>query len=86
MKQTETEATTAPPVAVAPHGAELGAPTTKSAPPSRTVLLFLLGGIGMVLVILAVITVVSRSRSRAQLETDTIENVVPTVSITHPKR
>jgi multidrug efflux system membrane fusion protein len=86
MKQTETEATTAPPVAVAPHGAELGAPTTKSAPPSRTVLLFLLGGIGMVLVILAVITVVSRSRSRAQLETDTIENLVPTVSITHPKR
>jgi RND family efflux transporter MFP subunit len=86
MKQTETEATTAPPVAVRPHGAELGAPTTKSAPPSRTVLLLLLGGIGMVLVILAMITVVSRSRSRAQLETDTIENLVPTVSITHPKR
>jgi RND family efflux transporter MFP subunit len=86
MKQTETEATTAPPVVVTPHGAELGALTTKSAPPSRTVLLFLLGGIGMVLVILAVITVVSRSRARAQLETDTIENLVPTVSITHPKR
>ena len=86
MNQSETEPKTAPPVAVTPHGAELGAPTTQSAPPSRTVLLLLLGGIGMVLVILAMITVVSRSRARAQLETDTIENLVPTVSITHPKR
>jgi RND family efflux transporter MFP subunit len=48
--------------------------------------LFLLGSVGLVLAILAVITVVSRSRARAQLETDTIENLVPTVSITHPKR
>ena len=86
MNQTETEPTTAPPTAVTPHGAELGAPTTQSAPPSRTVLLFLLGSVGLVLAILAVITVVSRSRARAQLETDTIENLVPTVSITHPKR
>jgi len=86
MKQPETEPTTAPPAAVTPHGAELGAPTTKSAPPSRTVLLFLLGSVGLVLVILTVITVVSRSRARAQLETDTLENLVPTVSITHPKR
>jgi RND family efflux transporter MFP subunit len=86
MNQSETEPKTAPPVAVTPHGAELGAPTTQSAPPSRTVLLFLLGSVGLVLAILAVITVVSRSRARAQLETDTIENLVPTVSITHPKR
>ena len=86
MNQTETEPTTAPPAAVTPHGAELGAPTTQSAPPSRTVLFFLLGSVGLVLAILAVITVVSRSRARAQLETDTIENLVPTVSITHPKR
>ena len=86
MNQTETEPTTAPPAAVTPHGAELGAPTTQSAPPSRTVLFFLLGSVGLVLAILAVITVVSRSRARAQLETDTIENLVPTVSIIHPKR
>jgi RND family efflux transporter MFP subunit len=86
MNQSETEPKTAPPVAVTPHGAELGAPTTQSAPPSRTVLFFLLGSVGLVLAILAVITVVSRSRARAQLETDTIENLVPTVSIIHPKR
>src|ERR1017187_2693233 len=86
MNQTETEPTTAPPAAVTPHGAELGAPTTQSAPPSRTVLFFLLGSVGLVLAILAGITVLPCSLARAQLETDTIENMVHTVSNTHPKR
>jgi RND family efflux transporter MFP subunit len=40
----------------------------------------------LVLAILAVITVLSRSRARAELESDTLANVVPTVSIIHPKR
>ena len=86
MKQTETESSILPPPSVAPHGAELGAPPTQSAPLSPTIPLFLLGGIGLVLAILAVITVLSRSRARAELESDTLANVVPTVSIIHPKR
>ncbi len=86
MKQTETESSIAPPVSATPHGAELGAPTIQSAPLSRTIPLLLLGGIGMVLAILAVITIVARSRARAELESETLANLVPTVSIIHPKR
>jgi RND family efflux transporter MFP subunit len=40
----------------------------------------------MVLAILAGITVLSRSRARAELETDTLQNLVPTVNIIHPRR
>jgi RND family efflux transporter MFP subunit len=86
MKQTETGSSIAPPPSAAPHGAELGAPITQTAPVSPTIPLFLLGGIGLVLAILAGITMVSRSRARAELESDTLANLVPTVSITHPKR
>jgi RND family efflux transporter MFP subunit len=86
MKQTETESSLRPPPSAAPHGAELGAPPTQSAPLSPTIPLFLLGGIGLVLAILAVITVLSRSRAHAELESDTLANLVPTVSIIHPKR
>jgi len=86
MKQTETESSIPPPASAAPHGAELGAPSTQTAPVSPTVPLFLLGGIGMVLAILAGITVLSRSRARAELESDTLANLVPTVNIIHPKR
>jgi len=86
MKQTETESSTAPPASATPHGAELGALTIQSVPPSRTIPLFLLGGIGMALVIMAGITVLSRSRARGELEIDTLANLVPTVSIIHPKR
>jgi RND family efflux transporter MFP subunit len=35
---------------------------------------------------MAVITVVSRTRASAELESDTLANLVPTVSIIHPKR
>src|ERR1035438_83193 len=86
MKQTETESSILPPPSAAPHGAELGAPPTQSAPLSPTIPLFLLGGIGLVLAILAVITVLSRSRARAELESDTLANLVPTVNIIHPDR
>jgi RND family efflux transporter MFP subunit len=40
----------------------------------------------MALVILAGITILSRSRARAALESDTLENLVPTVGIIHPMR
>jgi len=48
--------------------------------------LFLLAGLGIVLAILAGITVISRSRASAALESDTLENLIPTVGIIHPKR
>jgi RND family efflux transporter MFP subunit len=48
--------------------------------------LFLIGAIAMVLVILAGITIASRSRARAGLEIDTLDNLVPTVNIIHPRR
>ena len=48
--------------------------------------LFLVGGILMVLLILAGITIAARSRARAELETDTLENLVPTVNVIHPTR
>ena len=77
MKQTETESSIAPPASAAPHGAELGALITQSAPLSPTIPLFLLGGIGLVLAILAGITIVSRSRARAELESDTLAEPGP---------
>src|ERR1039457_4779989 len=86
MKHTETESSLRPPPSAAPQGAELGAPPAQSAPLSPTIPPFLLGGIGLVLAILAVIAVLSRSRARAGLESDTLANLVPTVSIIHPKR
>jgi RND family efflux transporter MFP subunit len=48
--------------------------------------LVLVGGIVTVLVILGGITIAARSRARAELASDTLENVVPTVSIIHPSR
>jgi RND family efflux transporter MFP subunit len=46
----------------------------------------MLGGFGTVLLILAVITFVARSRARAELESDTVRDLVPIVSIIHPQR
>lgn len=87
MKQTETEPSGAPPASVVPHGAELGA-IMQSEPPASTGYgpWFLLGGIGIVLVILGGITLASRARARAELESDTFESLVPTVSTVHPNR
>jgi RND family efflux transporter MFP subunit len=88
MKQTETELATAAPPAAAPHGAQLAAPGEQSAPPApagRTPL-FVLAGLGVVLAILAGITISSRLRASRELESDTLQNLVPTVSVVHPKR
>jgi len=88
MKLTETETTNAPPGATPPHGAQLGAPLANPPPPapgSKTPL-WLLGIVGLVLVIMAGLTILSRSHARAELESDTLENLVPTVKVIHPKR
>jgi RND family efflux transporter MFP subunit len=42
--------------------------------------------LGLLLIVGAAITVLARSRARAELESDTVENSVPTVSVVHPKR
>ena len=88
MKPTETGPVAAPPATPAPHGAQLGAPITQSElePPAGWGPLVLAGGIVMALVILGGVTIVSRSRARAELESENLENVVPTVSIIHPRR
>jgi membrane fusion protein, multidrug efflux system len=88
MKPTETNPSAASPAPATPHGAELGgagAPSTPPAPAGRTPL-FVLAALGLLLVVAAVITILSRSHARAELESDTLENLVPTVSIIHPKR
>jgi RND family efflux transporter MFP subunit len=54
-------------------------------PPGRTPL-FLLAALGIVLVVAAGLTILARSRARAELKSDTLENTVPTVSVIHPKR
>jgi len=86
MKPTETETSVASPATPPPHGAELG--VSGGAPPAaagRTPL-FLLAALGILLVIGAGITILGRSRARAELESDTVENTIPTVSVIHPKR
>jgi membrane fusion protein, multidrug efflux system len=88
MKQTETEPIAASPAHATPHGAELGgtgAPSAPPAPAGRTPL-FVLAGLGVLLAILAAITISSRSHASKELESDTVENLVSTVSIIHPKR
>ena len=88
MKTTETQSGIAPAASSAPPGADLVVPSKPAAPlspPGRGPWL-LLGVIGLALVIMAVITVVSRNRASAELESDTLANLVPTVSIIHPKR
>lgn len=86
MKQLQTERVAAPPATPAPHGAQLGAPITQSEPlpPTGWGPWFLVGGLVTVLLILAAITMVSRSRARAGLESET--SLVPTVSVVHPSR
>jgi RND family efflux transporter MFP subunit len=88
MKQTESESIAASPAPATPHGAELGGADAPSAPPApagRTPL-FVLAALGLLLVIGAGITILSRSHARAELETDTLENVVPIVNLIHPRR
>jgi len=45
-----------------------------------------LAGLGLLLVVAAGVTVLSRNRASAELESDTLEDLVPTVSVIHPKR
>jgi RND family efflux transporter MFP subunit len=88
MKLTETETTSAPPAAATPHGAQLGAPLANPAPPApggRTPLL-LLGLAGLALVVMAGLTILARTHARAELDSDTLENLVPTVNVIHPRR
>jgi RND family efflux transporter MFP subunit len=46
----------------------------------------MLAGLLILLAVVAVITILSRSRARADLEIDTAESTIPTVSVVHPKR
>ena len=88
MKHSEMEHTLAPPPSRAPRGAELGSPPVQAAPSSAPgrVPLFVVGAIVIVLVVLAGITIVARTHARAQLEAETLDTLVPAVSIIHPKR
>jgi RND family efflux transporter MFP subunit len=77
MKQTET-----------PHGAELGGGDAPSAPPAPAgwAPLFALAALGLLLAVAAGITILARSHANEQLESDTLEDLAPTVSLVHPKR
>jgi multidrug efflux system membrane fusion protein len=88
MNQTETEPTPAAPTPAVPHGAHLAAPGEQSAPPApagRTPL-FVLGGLAVLLAVMAGITIFSRTQASKELENDTLENMIPTVSVVQPKR
>ena len=57
-----------------------------AAPPAGRTFWWLLAGFLIVLAVLAGLTVVSRARATAQLESDTQEDLLPTVSVVHPQR
>jgi len=88
MKQQELDPHTAPDAHTTPHGAELGEAGSPSAPPApagRTPI-FVLALMVLLLIIGAGITMMARSRASADLEKETLENVVPVVSVIHPKK
>jgi membrane fusion protein, multidrug efflux system len=87
MKQSEPERGASPAHAT-PHGAELGdanAPSAPPAPAGRTPMLVVAAFV-LLLIIAGGITLLSRSHAREKLETETLEDLVPTVSVIHPKR
>jgi RND family efflux transporter MFP subunit len=88
MKQSETEPGAASPFPATPHGAQLGDAGAPSAPPAPAGRgpLFVLAALVLVLVVAGGITILSRSHAREELEIDTLADVVPTVSVIHPKR
>jgi RND family efflux transporter MFP subunit len=88
MKPQETNVPAAPAAPATPHGAQLGMPSDRLAPPGPAgrAPWFLLAVLGLALAILAGLTLLSRSRASAELESDTLENQAPTVSVIHPKR
>ncbi len=69
-----------------PHGAELGVPGGAPPGPVGRAPVVVLAGLGLLLLIGAGVTVMSRARANAELESDTAENAIPTVSVVHPKR
>jgi RND family efflux transporter MFP subunit len=88
MKQMETESPLTAPSHATPHGAQLSASDEESAPPppaGRTPL-FVLGGLALVLAVLAGVTISSRRHASKVLESDTLEDLVPTVTVIHPKK
>jgi RND family efflux transporter MFP subunit len=78
----EKETHSVPPAVVPPSAIGSAAP-----PPSagRTLVL-LLAGFLIVLTVLAVFTLINRARASSQLESDTQANLLPVVSVIHPKR
>jgi RND family efflux transporter MFP subunit len=84
----ETKPNAASPAPGPPHGAQLAASGEQSAPPAPAgrAPLFLLAALGILLVVAAGITILRRSRASAELESDTLENTVPIVSVIQPKR
>src|SRR5579872_5299715 len=70
MKQTPAAPAAVPPPAEVPHGAHLAAPGVHMAPPppAGRAPLFVLAGFGVLLGILASLTIAGRSRARAELE------------------
>ncbi|HEY3915215.1 MAG TPA: efflux RND transporter periplasmic adaptor subunit [Verrucomicrobiae bacterium] len=70
----------------APHGAHLGESGGAPPAPAGRKPVVVVGLFGILLVVAAGVTLLSKSRARAELQSDTIEDMVPTVSIIHPKR
>jgi RND family efflux transporter MFP subunit len=88
MKEADTDSMTASPLGSVPHGAQLGdagAPSAPPAPAGRTPL-FVVAGLCLLLIIAAGITVLSRTRARAELESATLDSLAQTVSVIQPKR
>jgi RND family efflux transporter MFP subunit len=64
----------------------LGASGGAAPAPAGRAPLFVLAALGLLLVIGVGITILARTRARAELESDTVENSTPVVSVVHPKR
>jgi RND family efflux transporter MFP subunit len=79
MKSTDSTAPSDAPAATQRSGVS----SFKPAPPGRTPFV-VLGGLALLLVVLGGLTVLSRARASAELESDTMENAVSIVSVVHP--
>jgi RND family efflux transporter MFP subunit len=86
MNQVEPEHPPAPSPHETPHGAELGVSGGAPPGPAGRTPLVLLAGFVILLFVGAGITFLARSKASAELESDTAENAIPTVSVVHPKR
>ncbi|HEY3855540.1 MAG TPA: efflux RND transporter periplasmic adaptor subunit [Verrucomicrobiae bacterium] len=86
MNQGETHQSSKPVEHSTPHGAELGVSGGAPPAPAGRAPVVVLAGVGLLLLIGVGLTVMSRARANAELESDTAENAIPTVSVVHPKR